>query len=51
MKYINTVTGNIIESAAKLSGGDWKPVRKESQKQMEDPKGKEDQESTGADSE
>jgi len=26
MKYINTKTGNIIETPGVISGGDWKPV-------------------------
>ena len=29
MKYINTKTGNIIETPGVISGGDWKPVKKD----------------------
>ncbi len=29
MKYINTKTGAIIETPAKISGGDWKALKKD----------------------
>lgn len=37
MKYINTKTGNIIETTGVISGGDWKPV--EEGKAPKKPKG------------
>lgn len=37
MKYINTKTGNIIETTGVISGGDWKPV--EEGKAPKQPKG------------
>ena len=36
MRYINTKTGAIIETSAKISGADWKPMKKE--KTPEPPK-------------
>ena len=37
MKYINTKTGNIIETPGVSAGGDWKPV--EEGKAPKKPKG------------
>lgn len=37
MKYINTKTGNIIETPGVISGGDWNPV--EEGKAPKKPKG------------
>ena len=40
MKYINTKTGNIIETPGVISGGDWKPVEEgKAPKQPKQPKG------------
>lgn len=39
MKYINTKTGNIIETTGVISGGDWKPVKEsKAPKQPKEPK-------------
>ena len=40
MRYINTKTGAIIETAAKISGEDWKPMKKaaETPKEKDNPK-------------
>ena len=37
MKYINTKTGNILETPGVISGGDWKPVKES--KAPKQPKG------------
>ena len=48
MKYINTKTGNIIETTGVISGGDWKPV--EEGKEPKQPKGEKTQDgNAGAD--
>ena len=39
MKYINTKTGNIIETPGVISGGDWKPVKEgKAPKEPKEPK-------------
>ena len=38
MKYINIKTGNIVETAAKVSGDDWKPYKPKSDKPKGDDK-------------
>ena len=39
MKYINTKTGNIMETPGVISGADWKPAEEgKAQKQPKGPK-------------
>ena len=39
MKYINKVTGAVIEAACEISGGDWEPVPQERPEAQEKARG------------